>query len=165
MKFFPRRNSSAKYPWRFLQNMNLIPDKVNFADSVSTFLKFWNAWTVMTIRAPETKCDIKSLRKDRKEKRAAFRWGVILNKIRGLYSLWRTLMKKRNQKILPPPELDQSVFLRERRFLSSCRRQLPSGNCFGKIDIVVKIRLDLIMNIESSVGNDSHHDHLVSHVL
>ena len=27
------------------------------------------------------------------------------------------------------------------------------------------IRLDLIMNIESSVGNDSHHDHLDSHFL
>ena len=27
------------------------------------------------------------------------------------------------------------------------------------------IRLDLIMNIESSVGNDSHQDHLDSHVL
>ena len=27
------------------------------------------------------------------------------------------------------------------------------------------IRLDLIMNIKSSVGNDSHHDHLDSHVF
>ena len=57
----------------FSPEHELLLDKVNFADSVSTFLKFWNAWTVMTIRAPETKCDIKSLRKDRKEKRAAFR--------------------------------------------------------------------------------------------
>ena len=57
----------------FSPEHELLLDKVNFADSVSTFLNFWNAWTVMTIRALETKCDIKSLRKDRKEKRAAFR--------------------------------------------------------------------------------------------
>ena len=56
----------------FSPEHELLLDKVNFADSVSTFLKLWNAWT-MTVRALETKCDIKSLRKDRKEKRAAFR--------------------------------------------------------------------------------------------
>ena len=75
-------------------------------------------------------------------------------------------MKKRNQKILPHQNSINLFFSVKEDF------SLPAD--VSSLQVIVlerltwfceNIRLDLIMNIESTVGNDSHRDHLDSHVL